>query len=210
MLTTDDTNRRDAIHTVGSVLSLLGDLMAARPPGGEISLSNRSADGLGDILSLAGDTMAEASFGLRDAATEVEALRARAGVGDSEYRRGYGEGLAVGSETAPVDTSPSGRATIEWWARMGYFAGYRKAMGQGAEIAADTMTDLDFLARAAVAGAYAYREAHLPIIEDMEVAANDGEGHAAPAVPSLTEPVPEAEAGSGGRQPDHDEQRHSA
>ena len=210
MLITDDTNRRDAIHTVGSVLSLLGDLMAARPPGGGISLSDRSANGLNDILSLAGETLEEASFGLRDAATEVEALRAKVSADETDYRRGYGEGLAVGAESAPVDTSPSGRATIEWWARMGYFAGYRKAMGQGVEIAADTMTDLDFLARAAVAGAYAYREAHLPIIEDMEVAANDGEGYAAPAVPSLSEPVPEAEAGSGGHQPDHDEQRYSA
>lgn len=101
MLTCDDTNHLDAIDTVANVLCLMQDLMAARPPGGGITLSNASVSGLVDIMSLTQETLEETAIRFRRAQPDLEAI-AKAAV--EEYRRGYQEGVDSAPQAVPPST----------------------------------------------------------------------------------------------------------
>ncbi len=139
MLITDDTNRRDAIDTVGSLLSLVGDLMASRAPGTALSLSNQSANGLDNILTLVGDILEEANCGLIDAAKEVEALKATVAETEADSRRNFNLGYAAGlSENDLFVGSGDARlAGIRVGLLSGYYCGWGDAGGDMKKISAD-------------------------------------------------------------------------
>lgn len=196
MLTTDNTNRRDAIGTAVSVLALLGDLMAARAPGGNLTLSDQSASGLDNILTMTRDVLEDADIGLARAATEVAALTATAVEIEAERRQDFNRGHAAGlAENAPFAIPGGARhASIRAGVIVGYRAGWEQGGGDAKKIRLDWRDEI-IAAMLDDGGNF---------IRDTPTPAAGGSG------PILTEPVTEGAAGSGRGDLERDEQRHFA
>lgn len=126
MLTCNDTNRIDAIHTTTDLLALVQGVLCQH--GGAVELTTRAANGLDQVLTLAIDILGESASALAEAEKQMVV----------EFKKGYQKGQAEGhyhTVTSGEEKSGVGQALYrsgyEKGALMGWNSGWLSARGTG-------------------------------------------------------------------------------
>ncbi|SEH35456.1 hypothetical protein [Magnetospirillum fulvum] len=200
-LTSSSPNRLDTLDTAQSLASLLSDLILSRDTSIDFRLSPSGADGMAQIIGFLRESMEEATIGLEQAQNELAEANASAEQVDEAYRRGYGDGFSIGTQSAPISGSPVGRETLKWWARMGCSIGYRRGLRRHGIHNEDAYRDISDLAQGMVDVAYDFptdiAPLHPPILNEDGADRRDDDAPPADTgpIPDLTEPLTEAEHG---------------